>query len=310
MPIKIPANLPAYSVLEGENIFVMDEDRASRQDIRPLKIAIVNLMPTKITTETQLLRLIGNTPLQVDVTLVKMDSHDDTHISRRHMREFYTTFKNIKDDYFDGLIITGAPVETMAFEDVDYWQELTDIMDWSRDHVYSTLHICWGAQAALYHHYGIEKQLLPEKLFGVYRHRVRDGFIPLFRGFDDAFYAPHSRHTTVSQEDIRRHPALTILSSSPEAGAYVVSARRGRQIFVMGHAEYDKDTLNKEYIRDCERGLSIAVPKNYFIDDDPEKGIRVTWRAAASLLFYNWLNYYVYQGTAYDVRAITALESD
>ena len=245
MPLKIPSDLPAFDILEGENIFVMDQNRAMSQDIRPLEIAIVNLMPTKIVTETQLLRLIGNTPLQVNITLIKTESHDPSHISAEHMESFYKNFSDIKKRHFDGLIITGAPVETLPFEEVDYWDELTDIMEWSKTNVYSTFHICWGAQAGLYYHYGIQKHPLPKKLFGIYEHVVRDEYIPLFRGFDDSFYAPHSRNTTVDANEIESHPSLKILAYSYEAGVYVVSAMNGRQIYVMGHSEYDKDTLNK-----------------------------------------------------------------
>ena len=299
MPLKIPSDLPAFDILESENIFVMDQNRAMSQDIRPLEIAIVNLMPTKIVTETQLLRLIGNTPLQVNITLIKTESHDPSHISAEHMESFYKNFSDIKKRHFDGLIITGAPVETLPFEEVDYWDELTDIMEWSKTNVYSTFHICWGAQAGLYYHYGIQKHPLPKKLFGIYEHVVRDEYIPLFRGFDDSFYAPHSRNTTVDANEIESHPSLKILAYSYEAGVYVVSAMNGRQIYVMGHSEYDKDTLNKEYQRDIAKGLDIDVPKNYFIDDDPSRGIKIKWRSHANLLFFNWLNYYVYQRTPY-----------
>ena len=277
----------------------MDQNRAMSQDIRPLEIAIVNLMPTKIVSETQLLRLIGNTPLQVNITLIKTESHDPSHISAEHMESFYKNFSDIKKRHFDGLIITGAPVETLPFEEVDYWDELTDIMEWSKTNVYSTFHICWGAQAGLYYHYGIQKHPLPKKLFGIYEHVVRDEYIPLFRGFDDSFYAPHSRNTTVDANEIESHPSLKILAYSYEAGVYVVSAMNGRQIYVMGHSEYDKDTLNKEYQRDIAKGLDIDVPKNYFIDDDPSRGIKIKWRSHANLLFFNWLNYYVYQRTPY-----------
>jgi homoserine O-succinyltransferase len=299
LPLKIPSDLPAYEILGKENIFVMDQNRAMSQDIRPLEIAIVNLMPTKIVTETQLLRLLGNTPLQVNITLIKTKSHDSTHISAEHMNSFYKNFDEVKKRHFDGLIITGAPVETIPFEEVDYWDELCEIMDWSNTNVYSTFHICWGAQAALYYHYGIKKHMLPKKLFGVYEHVVRDEYIPLFRGFDDSFYAPHSRNTTVDANEIESNPHLKILAYSYEAGVYVVAAENGRQIFVMGHSEYDKDTLQKEYQRDIARGLDIDVPKNYFIDDDPAKGIKIKWRSHANLLFFNWLNYYVYQETPY-----------
>lgn len=308
MPIKIPEELPAYQILENENIFVMNESRAMSQDIRPLKIAIVNLMPTKVVTETQLLRLLGNTPLQVDITLVRAESHDPKNISRHHMDSFYKTFRQIKDEYFDGLIITGAPVETLDFEEVDYWEELTEIMEWSKSHVFSTFHICWGAQAGLYYHYGINKHKLDKKLFGIYDHKIKDEFIPLFRGFDDVFKAPHSRHTAVNEEEVKAHPELRILSDSEEAGVYIISAKRGRQIFVMGHSEYDKDTLAKEYFRDVDKGLPIEVPVNYFTNDNPEEDILVQWRSHANLLFFNWLNYYVYQATNYDLTKTTNVD--
>ena len=299
MPIKIPENLPAFKILEDENIFVMNEERALSQDIRPLKIAIVNLMPTKVITETQLLRLLGNTPLQVDITLVRAESHNPKNISRHHMDSFYTTFNNIKDKYFDGLIITGAPVETLPFEEVDYWDELTQIMEWSKSHVFSTFHICWGAQAGLYYHYGVNKKILPEKLFGIYNHRVIDKKIPLFRGFDDTFSAPHSRHTAVSKEDILKNKDLKVLAESEEAGVYIVMAKKGRQIFVTGHSEYDRDTLKKEYERDLNKGLNIQIPKNYFENNNPE-----------NLLFFNWLNYYVYQATYYDLTKLENVDED
>lgn len=308
MPIKIPESLPAYKILEEENIFVINEERATTQDIRPLKIAIVNLMPTKIVTETQLLRLVGNTPLQVDITLVRAESHNPKNITKRHMDAFYKTFNEIKDEYFDGLIITGAPVETLEFEEVDYWEELKKIMEWSRSHVFSTFHICWGAQAGLYYHYGIPKYPLDKKLFGIYDHKIKDEFIPLFRGFDDSFKAPHSRHTTIKEEDVLANPELTILSKSDDAGVYIISAKKGRQLFVTGHSEYDKDTLAKEYFRDIDKGLDIDVPKNYFNNDNPEDGINVTWRSHANLLFFNWLNYYVYQATNYDVTKTKSID--
>lgn len=309
MPINIPKKLPAFDILRDENIFVMSSKRAKKQDIRPLKIAIVNLMPTKIVTETQLLRLIGNTPIQIDITLVRAESHNPKNITKRHMDSFYKTFREIKDDYFDGLIITGAPVETLDFEEVDYWEELKDIMEWSRSHVYSTFHICWGAQAGLYYHYGIPKYTLDKKLHGIYDHKIINDYIPLFRGFDDTFKAPHSRHTTIRLEDIEKVPDLKVLSTSDEAGVYIISAKNGRQIFVTGHSEYDKDTLAKEYFRDLNKGLPTEVPKNYFKNDNPEEGIEVTWRSHANLLFFNWLNYYVYQATNYDVTKTTNIDN-
>ena len=299
MPIKVQSNLPAIKVLESENIFVMPNEVALRQDIRPLKILILNLMPTKIETETQLLRLLGNSPLQVDIELLQMASHTSKNTSPHHLTTFYKTFNQVKNESFDGMIITGAPVEQLDFEEVDYWGELCEIMEWSKHNVCSTFHICWGAQAGLYYHYGIQKHPLPKKLFGIYEHVVRDEYIPLFRGFDDSFYAPHSRNTTVDANEIESHPSLKILAYSYEAGVYVVSAMNGRQIYVMGHSEYDKDTLNKEYQRDIAKGLDIDVPKNYFIDDDPSRGIKIKWRSHANLLFFNWLNYYVYQRTPY-----------
>ncbi len=304
MPINIPKELPAYNILKEENIFVMNEERAQSQDIRPLEIAIVNLMPTKVVTETQLLRLLGNTPIQVNITLIRAESHDPKNISRHHMDSFYTTFNEVKDRYFDGLIITGAPVETLPFEEVDYWNELKQIMEWSKTHSFSTFHICWGAQAGLYYHYGINKKGLDKKLFGVYEHQTVDKKIPLFRGFDDVFYAPHSRHTTIDPDDVRNNPNLEILAGSKEAGIYIISAMGGRQIFVTGHSEYDRETLKKEYDRDINKGLPIEVPKNYFINDNPEEGINVSWKSHANLLFFNWLNYYVYQATKYDLDEI------
>ncbi|MBR0384324.1 MAG: homoserine O-succinyltransferase [Eubacteriaceae bacterium] len=303
MPINIPDNLPAFDILASENIFVMSSSRATTQDIRPLKLAILNLMPTKITTETQILRMIGNTPIQIDITLLQTATHESTHIDHRHMDAFYRTWKDIRNQFYDGLIITGAPVENMSFEEVDYWEELEAIMDWSLSHVYSTFHICWGAQAALYHHYGIPKYPLSEKCFGIFPHRVEHAalFDPLVRGFDDVFYVPHSRHSEVRAEDIKKVPALNIIAQSPQAGVYLVTAMGGRQVFVTGHSEYDADTLKREYDRDISQGLAIDVPFNYFEDDDPTKAPVVTWRSHANLLYFNWLNYYVYQGTPFDV---------
>ncbi|WP_195269498.1 homoserine O-succinyltransferase [Eubacterium sp. 1001713B170207_170306_E7] len=302
MPIKIPGDLPAFQILENENIFVMDQDRATTQDIRPLKIAIMNLMPTKVVTETQLLRLIGNTPIQVDVTLLQSDTHDCKNTDQAHLDTFYKTFSDVRHEYFDGLIITGAPIETLPFEEVDYWDELVDIMDWSLTHVYSTLHICWGAQAALYHHYGVPKHHLDHKLFGVFEHHLEEKYIPLFRGFDDIFYVPHSRHSEVRREDIEKVPELSMMAMSDEAGVYIVTAKEGRQIFITGHSEYDWDTLKKEYDRDISQGRPINVPNNYYPDDDPARKPVVRWRGHSNLLFFNWLNYYVYQATPYDLE--------
>lgn len=301
MPLIIPNSLPAAEALQSENIFTMDRARAVSQDIRPLKIVIVNLMPTKIATETQLARVLANSPLQVEMTLVTMDSHESTHISQEHMESFYKTLDEIKEEYFDGMILTGAPVEQMPFEQVDYWQELCEIFEFAKTHVYSSMFICWGAQAALYYHYGIPKQLLDEKVFGVFEHRVVRPHNPLVRGFDEIFYAPHSRHTEVLKRDIENEPALRMLAESDEVGPHIISTENGRQIFVLGHQEYDKETLAGEYFRDVKKGLDIAVPANYFRDDDPEKEILFRWRSHASLLFSNWLNYYVYQATPYDL---------
>ncbi len=304
MPIKIPDSLPAAEVLSGENIFVMSEARAEKQDIRPLSIALLNLMPTKITTETQLLRLIGNTPIQVDVTFLHPETHISKNTPEEHLLKFYNTFSEIRDKKFDGLIITGAPVEQMPFEEVNYWDELKEIMDWSLHHVYSTFHICWGAQAGLYHHFGIPKYPIPEKMSGVFEHRVTKQNVMLLRGFDERFYAPHSRHTEIRRKDIDEVPELNILAESDEAGVYIVSALKGRQIFVTGHSEYDPLTLKSEYDRDLSKGLDPKVPRNYFPDDDPSKSPMVKWRAHANLLYANWLNYYVYQETPFDLEEI------
>lgn len=309
MPINIPDALPARGHLEEENIFVMTEERATHQDIRPLKLAIVNLMPTKIATETQLLRLLSNTPLQVDIELVHTASHESKNTDPVHLDRFYTSLEHIRSERYDGMIITGAPVETIPFEDVDYWNELAAIMDYSRRNVYSTLHICWGAQAGLYHHYGIQKYPLPQKLFGVFEHQRHDDHIPLFRGFDERFPVPHSRYTDVRLEDIRKRPELQVLAISEEAGVCVVSAYEGRQIFITGHFEYDADTLGLEYKRDVGKGMNTAVPRNYFPDNDPTLPPLATWRAHANLLFVNWLNYYVYQATPYDLRELTEVGS-
>lgn len=304
MPIRIPNNLPARSVLEGENIFVMSESRAESQQIRPLRIGLLNLMPTKITTETQLSRLLGNTPLQVELFLIQVSSHQPKNTPQEHMIAFYRNFEEIQDEYFDGFIITGAPVEQLPFEEVSYWPELCRIMEWTKTHVHSTLHICWGAQAALYYHFGIEKVALPEKLFGVFRHRVVYKNPILLRGFDDEFWVPHSRHTTVRWEDVAAVPEIKILAGSEEAGLYAMSTQYGRQLFITGHSEYDAETLKLEYERDKKAGKPIHVPRNYFPDDDDTKMPIVRWRGHANLLFSNWLNYIVYQTVPYDVMGV------
>ena len=306
MPIKIPNSLPAREILEGENIFVMTEYRAIHQDIRPLKLLILNLMPTKIATETQLLRTFSNTPLQTQVELLQTISHDAQNVDRSHLESFYTSFDQIKDKYYDGLVITGAPVENMDFEEVDYWEELCQIMDWSKSHVHSTLHICWGAQAGLYYHYGIPKYSLPQKVFGVFDHKVLKPSSPLFRGFDDRFYAPHSRHTEVLEQDIRKVPDLEVLAVSEEVGVFAVKTDDSRQFFFLGHLEYDRDTLAQEYWRDVNRGLDIQVPRHYFPGDDPTQTPIVRWRSAGQLIYTNWLNYYVYQTTPYDLTSLKA----
>ncbi len=308
MPINIPGDLPAASILERENIFVMTRRRAMSQDIRPLRILILNLMPTKIATETQLARLLGNTPLQVEIELMAMSGRTHKNTPKEHMLAFYKSFDSYRNEYFDGMIITGAPVEHLAFEKVDYWAELCDIMEWSKSHVHSTFHICWGAQAGLYYHYGIPKIHLPRKLFGVFRHRVTHKGSILFRGSDDVFMVPHSRHTTIMRGDIARIPALKILAESYEAGVYAVSTNGGRQLFITGHSEYDPDTLAQEYWRDKRAGLAIHVPCNYFPNDDDTKAPVCTWRSCANLLYSNWLNYFVYQETPYDARKITDMD--
>ena len=307
MPIKIPNALPATETLLGENIFVITETRAITQDIRPLKIAILNLMPTKITTETQLARLIGNTPLQVEVELLHTATHRSKNTAAEHLLSFYKTYDDVKDENFDGLIITGAPVEKLEFEEVEYWDELCAVMEWSKTHVTSTFHICWGAQAGLYYHYGIKKRPLPEKLSGVYLHTKERKNSILLRGFDDNFYAPHSRNTTCLREDIEACPELKILAAGEKAGVYAVSNHGGSQIFIMGHSEYDPDTLKKEYLRDKAAGLDPKIPENYFPGDDDTKAPIVTWRGHANLLYSNWLNYFVYQTTPYDITSISAL---
>ena len=304
MPIKIPNDLPAVQTLADENIFAMTETRAITQDIRPLKILLLNLMPKKIETETQFSRLLGNTPLQVELELIHTKSHKSKNVTEEHLLSFYKIFDDVKDNYYDGFVITGAPVEHMPFEEVEYWDELVEIMEWSKTHVHSTLHICWGAQAGLYYHYGINKHQLDEKVFGVFPHKVDYKRSILFRGFDDKFMAPHSRHTTVLREDIEAAPGLRVLASSDEAGVYAIANKKGRQIFITGHSEYDPDTLKNEYLRDLGQGKPIKIPKNYFPGDNAKKAPNVTWRAHANLLFSNWLNYFVYQTTPYDVNAV------
>lgn len=306
MPIKIPNNLPATATLQGENIFVMTETRAVTQDIRPLEILILNLMPTKIDTETQFARLLGNSPLQVNLNFLHTRSHLAAHVSTEHLFTFYKTIDEVCDRRFDGMIITGAPVELLAFEEVEYWDELCRIMDWSKTNVHSTLHICWGAQAALYHHYGIAKHLLPRKLVGVFEHRVEYKNPILLRGFDDVFMAPHSRYTTVLREDIARVPELKIAAASEEAGVYALFTAGGKQVFLTGHSEYDPDTLRREYERDKALGRADYIPKNYFPNDDDTQPPLVSWRAHAHLLFSNWLNYFVYQTTPYDLTQLGA----
>ena len=312
MPIKVQSRLPAIKILESENVFVMPEDRAMAQDIRPLKIIILNLMPTKVVTETQLLRLLGNSPLQVDIELLQMATHKSRNTSKRHLTTFYKTFDEIKDQKFDGMIITGAPVEQLEFEQVDYWDELCEIMDWSKKNVYSVLHICWGAQAGLYHRYGVRKYEFKEKLSGVFEHKILNPLHPLLRGFDDSFKIPHSRYTGVVEEDIYdyQNPKLEILAKSDEAGVAIVGKKNGRAFYVLGHAEYDRETLADEYFRDINKGLDIKIPKNYFPDDDPTKTPPMTWRSYASLLFSNWLNYYVYQQTPYDLEDLKKMYED
>ena len=302
MPIKIPASLPANSVLQRENIFVMDEERADHQDIRPLKIAILNLMPKKVETETQMLRLLSNTPLQIDLELLQMRSHVSRNTDDDHLFRYYKTLDDVKGQRFDGLIITGAPVEQMPFEEVDYWSELCQVFEWSKTNVYSTFHICWGAQAGLYYHYGIPKYDLPEKMFGIFPHTVEQPFHQLLRGFDELFYVPHSRHTEVRAEDILKHPELEVLTRSEESGVHIVADRSGRQFFVTGHSEYGRDTLAAEYFRDLKKGLPIHIPAHYFEDDDPKKSPKFIWRGHANLLFVNWLNYFVYQQTPFNLE--------
>ena len=310
MPIRIPNELPAVRTVTEENIFVMTENRAMTQDIRPLQILLLNLMPTKIATETQLSRLLSNTPLQVELELIAPRGHVPKNTPQEHMLAFYRHFDDVRSRNFDGLVITGAPVEHLPFEEVEYWEELCEIMEWSKSHVHSTFHICWGAQAGLYYHYGINKVPLPEKMFGVFPHVVERRSNMLFRGFDDVFMVPHSRHTTVLREDIERAGCLKILASSPEAGVYAMSTENGRQIFITGHSEYDPRTLEKEYLRDKNAGLPIIVPKNYYPDDDDTQPPRVTWRSCANLLYSNWLNYFVYQTTPFDLSEIPGAQKN
>lgn len=306
MPIKIPKTLPASAILQSENVFVIDDERALRQDIRTLRVAILNLMPTKIATETQLLRLLGNTPLQVEVVLLRTASHEAKNTDADHLLNHYLTFDEVREQHFDGLIITGAPVERLDFREVDYWDELTSILDWAETNVASSLHICWGAQAALHHRYGIPKYALPHKMFGVFKHRTLTADEPLLRGFDDEFHAPHSRHTEIRRADIDRVPELHILAESDEAGVHIIATGDGRHLFVTGHPEYDPLTLRREYERDYFLALPIAIPKNYFRDDNPNQPPQVRWRGHANLMFSNWLNYYVYQATAFEHKEARA----
>jgi homoserine O-succinyltransferase/O-acetyltransferase len=304
MPVIIPDTLPAKNILEGENIFIMGENRALHQDIRPLKIAILNLMPTKIATETQLLRLLGNTPLQVEITLLHMDSHESKNTPQDHLLNHYHSFEDVQDSKFDGLVITGAPVEQLPFEEVDYWPELCEVLKWKETNVFSTLHICWGAQAGLYHRYGIPKYPLLEKMFGIFHHRVMVNHDPLLRGFDDEFVAPHSRHTEIRAEDIAQIPDLRLMAISEEAGIYMVASQNGRDIYITGHSEYDPLTLKSEYDRDVQKGLPIAIPKYYFPNDDPTREPLIRWRGHANLLYSNWLNYTIYETTPYNIMQI------
>lgn len=308
MPILVPKGLPAYKTLKEENVFVMPEERAQKQDIRPLRLAIVNLMPTKEVTETQLIRMLANTPLQVNLHLLTMDSHESKNTDKIHLDNFYKTYEEIKNQRFDGMIITGAPVEFLPFEEVDYWKELSDIFAYTKKNVFSTLHICWGAQAGLYYHYGIDKYALEDKLFGVFPHQLKSKKSELVRGFDEEFYAPHSRHTQVRKEDIQQVAELKILAESEETGPHIISTRDKRQIFVQGHMEYDRDTLKLEYERDIQKGLDVEVPRNYFKDDTPSKGVVIKWRGHSNLFFANWLNY-IYQETPFDLAKLKELKS-
>lgn len=310
MPIRIPNDLPAAKKLRSENIFVMTDTRAKTQDIRPLKILLLNLMPTKIATETQLARLLGNTPIQVELELLMVTTHVSRNTSEQHMLAFYKTFDEVKDNTYDGMVITGAPVERLAFEEVEYWAELCTIFEWTKTHVTSTLHICWGAQAGLYYHWGVPKQMMDKKLSGVYRHRVVHRNSILFRGFDDTFMVPHSRYTTIRREDVLSHPEMKILAESDEAGIYAISTHGGRQIFITGHSEYDADTLEKEYLRDKNAGLSPEIPCNYYPNDDDTQPPVCSWRSSANLLYCNWLNYFVYQATPYDLNSVGIVVMD
>ena len=305
MPLKLPKGLPAIEILEKENIFISDSEQASMQDIRTLRIVVLNLMPTKITTETDLVRLLSNSPLHIELTFMKLATHTPKNTPIEHMNMFYKDFDILKNERFDGMIITGAPVELMEFEEVRYWRELQEIFNWSKTHVTSTLYICWAAQAGLYHFYGVPKYPLSEKMFGIFPHKISvQEKLPIFRGFDDKFYVPHSRHTEIRRADIEKHKELTILSESEESGVYIVMARGGREFFITGHSEYAPNTLDGEYKRDLGKNLPIKMPKNYYVDNDPEKGVQVLWRGHANLLFTNWLNYYVYQKTPYNIEDI------
>jgi len=309
MPVRIPDDLPARQTLAQENIFVMTKDRALHQDIRPLRIAVLNLMPTKIVTETQILRLLGNSPLQVDITFIRMETHESRNTPPEHLETFYEPLDRVFGEKFDGLVITGAPVETLPFEEVDYWKELVHLMDWSRTNVWSTLHICWGAQAGLYRHFGVKKYPVPAKVFGLFSHSVLDPHEPILRGFDEGFLAPHSRHTEVRREEIEKVPQLKLLAVSRDAGVYMASSRDGRMVFVTGHPEYDRLTLKAEYDRDVAKGLPISVPANYYPGDDPRKEPLMTWRSHAHLLYANWLNYYVYQATPFDLERLPTTDT-
>ncbi len=304
MPLNIPINLPAITTLREENIFVKDSNEASLQEIRPLKIIILNLMPLKITTETDLIRLLSNSPLQIEIDFMQIKSHTSKNTPIEHMMAFYKTFDSLRNQKYDGMIITGAPVENFNFEEVDYWEEIKEIFDWAKTHVMSTFFICWAAQAGLYHYYNVPKHTLNKKMFGVFRHTVSDAKNPIFRGFDDVFYVPHSRHTEVRKEDVEKVPGLHVISESKDAGVYIVMARNGREFFITGHSEYSPNTLDTEYRRDLEKGLPIEIPKNYYRDGNPQHGPLVRWRGHANLLFSNWLNYFVYQETPYDIGLI------